>query len=86
MKEKNPDIIEQYFKSQENCNSIDCKKVIFEPEKKREWFYEDDAWCYFDFLCEDMDYRLIMTEQKTSVDPTHLYLSNVPINLRLLGV
>ena len=65
MKEKNPDIIEQYFKSQENCNSIDCKKVIFEPEKKREWFYEDDAWCYFDFLCEDMDYRLVMTEQKT---------------------
>lgn len=65
MKEKNPDIIEQYFKSQENCNSIDCQKVIFEPEKKREWFYEDDAWCYFDFLCEDMDYRLVMTEQKT---------------------
>ena len=64
MNEKNPDIIEQYFSSMEHCSSLNCRKVIFEPSKKREWFYEDDAWCYFDFLCEDMDYRLIKTEQK----------------------
>lgn len=64
MNEKHPDIIDQYFKAMEKCNSINCRKVIFEPEKKREWFFEDDNWCYFQFLCEDRDYRLIKTEQK----------------------
>ena len=65
MNENNSDIIEQYFASIEKCNSLNCMKVIFEPQNKREWFYEDDSWCFFDFLCEDMDYRLVKTQQKS---------------------
>ncbi len=64
MNEKNPDIVEQYFNATENCSSVSCMKVIFEPVHKREWFYEDDYWCYFEFLCDDMDYRLVKTQQK----------------------
>ena len=64
MNEQKPDIVEQYFKAMEQCNSMSCRKVIFEPSMKREWFYEEDCWCYFEFLCEDMDYRLVKTQQK----------------------
>lgn len=65
MNEDNPDIIEQYFKTTQHCDSLSCSKVIFEPKQKREWFYEDDSWCYFEFLCEDDAYRLVKSQYKT---------------------
>lgn len=64
MSEQKPDIIDKYFKEAEKCLSLNCAKVIFEPAQKREWFFEDNNWCYFEFLCEDNDYRLVSTKQK----------------------
>lgn len=64
MQNDNIDIIDEYFKAMEHCNAIACQKVIFEPQTKKEWFFENDKWCYFEFYCDDRDYRLISTEQK----------------------
>lgn len=64
MYENNPDIIDEYFREMEHCHSLNCQKVIFEPSTKKEWFFERDKWCYFEFLCDDSDFRLITTEQK----------------------
>lgn len=64
MKENQSDIIDEYFKEMEHCRSLSCQKVIFEPTAKKEWFFENDGWCYFEFLCEDSDYRLVKTQQK----------------------
>lgn len=57
-------IKEEYFKEQEKCSSLACQKVIFEPDTKREWFFEDDFWCYFEFYCEDNDYALKKIDEK----------------------
>ena len=64
MNENNPDIIDRYFKAMEKCFSIACQKVIFEPSSKKEWFFENDKWCYFEFYCDDSYYRLVSSEQK----------------------
>ena len=64
MNEYYQNIIDEYFKAMENCNSINCQKVIFEPEQKIEWFFYEDYWCYFQFLCEDGDYRLVKKKDK----------------------
>lgn len=64
MDENKFDIVEEYFKTRKNCNSIDCQKVIFEPILKQEWFFDEGYWCYFKFLCDDRDYQLVRTQQK----------------------
>lgn len=64
MNENTPDIIDRYFKAMEKCFSIGCQKVIFEPSSKKEWFFENDKWCYFEFYCDDSYYRLVSSEQK----------------------
>ena len=64
MDENYTDIVEEYFRHRKYCNSLDCAKVIFEPEQKREWFFDEGKWCYFEFLCDDNDYRLVKTEEK----------------------
>ena len=64
MDENYTDIVEEYFRHRKYCNSLDCAKVIFEPQEKKEWFFDEGKWCYFKFLCDDNDYRLIKTESK----------------------
>lgn len=64
MDENYTDIVEEYFRHRKYCNSLDCAKVIFEPQEKKEWFFDEGKWCYFKFLCDDNDYRLIKTEAK----------------------
>ena len=64
MDENYTDIVEEYFRHRKYCNSLECAKVIFEPEQKREWFFDEGKWCYFEFLCDDNDYRLVKTEEK----------------------
>lgn len=59
------DIVQQYFEQMAHCNAISCQKVIFEPETKREWFFEDDYWCFFEFYCDDKDYVLRKRDDKT---------------------
>ena len=61
MKENN-DIVEQYFQALKGCNSISCQKVVFEISTRKEWFYDDDSWCYFEFCCDDNLYRLKKSE------------------------
>lgn len=58
------DIKTEYLKIMTGCKSLDCQKVIFETDTKLEWFFEDNQWCYFEFLCDDKDYRLISKRQK----------------------
>lgn len=58
------DIVEEYFRARKNCNELSCQKVIFEPNEKREWFFDEGYWCYFRFLCDDRDYQLVRTQQK----------------------
>ena len=62
------DIVQEYFELMRPCNAIACQKVIFEPETKREWFFEDDYWCYFEFLCEDKYYKLKKSDTKEFSD------------------
>lgn len=64
MDENKFDIVEEYFRNRKTCSSINCQKVIFEPEQKREWFFDEGYWCYFRFLCDDRDYQLVRTQQK----------------------
>lgn len=59
------DIVQLYFSEQQKCNSLLCQKVIFEPSTKREWFFEEEVWCYFEFYCDDDDYALRKQEDKT---------------------
>ena len=62
--ENDKDIVREYFEQMAHCNKIACQKAIFEPQTRREWFFEDDYWCYFEFFCEDNDYALKREEQK----------------------
>lgn len=62
--ENDKDIVREYFEQMAHCNKIACQKTIFEPQTRREWFFEDDCWCYFEFFCEDNDYALKREEQK----------------------
>lgn len=64
MDENKRDIVDEYFKAMAHCHAIECQKVIFEPLTKKEWFFENDRWCYFEFFCEQDFYRLVATEQK----------------------
>lgn len=64
MTESSEKIIDEYFKKMEFCHSLFCQKVIFEPSTKKEWFYEDDCWCFFEFYCDDNDYVLRKYESK----------------------
>lgn len=61
----NHDIVQQYFDSQVHCHSLSCHKVIFDPSSKREWFFENDKWCYFEFYCEHDEYSLRNKDQVT---------------------
>lgn len=56
--ENDKDIVQKYFEQMSACTNIACKKVIFEPETKTEWFFFEDCWCYFEFYCEDNEYTL----------------------------
>lgn len=62
---QNPDIIRQYLKYKELCDTIDCQKVIFEPTSRKEWFFDDNKWCYFEFNCEENEYRLKRISEKS---------------------
>lgn len=62
MNENFNNIVEEYFEAQKECFALSCQKVIFEPSTKREYFFEEEKWCYFEFLCDDKDYRLISLE------------------------
>lgn len=63
--DENKDIVQQYFEQMAPCNAISCQKAIFEPSTKREWFFEDDFWCFFEFYCDDNDYALRKRDDKT---------------------
>lgn len=58
MGEQEFDIVEQYFQYMIGCKSLSCQKVVFEFNTRREWFFVDDSWCYFEFCCDDGLYRL----------------------------
>ena len=58
------DVVQQYFELMTPCRAISCQKVIFEQSAKREWFFEDDYWCYFEFFCEDKYYTLKKSDTK----------------------
>lgn len=62
MSEHKFDIVEKYFQAISGCKSLSCQKVIFEQSSRREWFFDDDYWCYFEFCCDDKLYRLKKTE------------------------
>ena len=64
MNENVPNRVDEYFQKMENCFFIECRKVIFDTDTKREWFFEDGYWCYFDFACEYNDYALRKVEDK----------------------
>lgn len=64
MNDENQEIVNQYFQEQKICRTIHCQKCIFEPDTKTEWFFENHKWCYFEFYCEDKDYRLIRKDEK----------------------
>ncbi len=64
MDEKHHDIKQEYLKQQEYCYTLLCKKVIFEPSTKREWFFEEDSWCWFEFYCDDAEYTLRKEKDK----------------------
>lgn len=57
-------IAEQYFQEKQKCRKLACQICIFEPGNKKEWFFEDEKWCCFEFFCEDKDYRLIKKDEK----------------------
>lgn len=56
------DIVEKYFQSMNGCKLLSCQKVVFEDDTRREWFFDEDSWCYFEFCCEDKLYRLKKSE------------------------
>ena len=62
MSEHKFDIVEQYFNALNGCNSISCQKVIFDMNTRREWFFDNDSWCYFEFCCDDGVYFLRKSE------------------------
>ena len=76
------DIIEEYFEYMVHCNSIECQKVIFEPSSKKEWFFENDFWCYFEFNCEDKYYRLKKDEEK--IFTTECVLKDMSYEIKML--
>lgn len=82
MDENKFDIIEEYFKTKKNCHKLDCQKVIFEPQTKKEWFFEDDEWCCFEFLCEFDEYKLLTTEQKDF--DKDCYIKNMSYEIKML--
>lgn len=82
MNENNFDIVEEYFRARKNCNELTCQKVIFEPENKREWFFDEGYWCYFRFLCEDRDYQLVRTQQKDFDDTC--YIKDMSYEIKML--
>lgn len=76
------DITEEYFNSRSNCRSISCRKVIFEPDTKREWFFEDDFWCYFEFLCDDNDY--VLKKQDEKIFSNNCILKDMSYEIKML--
>lgn len=70
--ENSNEIVQQYFDSQVHCHSLMCHKVIFDPVTKREWFFEDDRWCYFEFYCDDEDYSLKRNDDVTFSDECYI--------------
>ena len=82
MDENKFDIVEEYFRARKHCNELSCQKVIFEPDKKREWFFDEGYWCYFKFLCDDRDYQLVRTQQKDFDDSC--YLKDMSYEIKML--
>ena len=82
MNENYDDIVEQYFRSRKDCTGIECQKVIFEPDEKREWFFDDGYWCYFSFSCEDYDYQLVRTQEKDFDD--FCYIKDMSYEIKML--
>lgn len=85
MDENAKDIVEEYFRARKHCTTLDCAKVIFEPSEKKEWFFDEGKWCYFEFCCEDRDYRLICTLEKDFDDSCVLKDMSYEIKM-LLGL
>ena len=82
MQENNPNIVEEYFKISNQCDEIDCLKVIFEQTSKNEWFYDGEYWCYFEFCCEDNEYKLIKKAQKNFLDDC--IIKNMSYEIKML--
>ncbi len=82
MNENNQDIIDEYFKEMEHCRCIECQKVIFEPSTKTEWFFEDDFWCYFEFFCDENNYMLRKSDDK-SFD-TACFIKDMSYEIKML--
>ena len=81
---QNPDynIKKEYIKLKESCDTIECQKSIFEPFSRKEWFYENEQWCFFEFNCEEKEYYLRNTD-KIEFSP-ECYLKDMSYEIKML--
>lgn len=80
--DEDKDIIQEYFEQMSQCHLLDCQKVIFDPDERQEYFFEDDSWSYFKFYCQDDYYTLKKDDGK--IFENNCYIKEMSYEIKML--